>query len=274
MNEQVSLNEVLVKTSYLTQITEPTNIGLDNPIGFGSGFIVDYNNTKLFVTADHTIHMDDYKFGVEQRTWKDYIVSIFNNYSDPNNFLSTGITPLGGFYYMEKLNLNLPDDMPKPMDISVCIMKEINFKFPFLTNEVRFANGEIIKSGEPKFSIQKECFAEANEEKNYFIFGKIRTKLIDNIRMEWTDTLKESLKFIAKSGDFLLFNTPDFITDYEDWNGLSGSPVFSEDGECVGVLSSVLKDSYSIWVMPILKVKMLIEIAILQEKIESNTTKK
>lgn len=79
MEDQVSLNEFLVKTSYLTQITELDNKILDNPIGFGSGFIVEYDNDKFFVIADHTIHIDDYKGEVEERTWKDYTVSIFNN---------------------------------------------------------------------------------------------------------------------------------------------------------------------------------------------------
>lgn len=273
MEDEVSLNEVLVKTSYLIQITEPNDKNLESPIGYGSGFIVDYDNYKLFVTADHTVHIDDYAEEFEQRTWKDYVISIFNNYTDPKNFLSTSITALGGFYYMEQLNLDKPDDMPKPVDISVCIIKDINFKFPFLTNEVRFLNGETIKAGERKFAIKKECFCEIMESKNYFVFGKIRTKLINEIRMEWTDTLKESLKFVCQSGDYYLFNTSKLITDIEDWAGLSGSPVISEDGECIGVLCDVLKNSTSIWVMPISKVKMLIEIAISQEKIEEDNKK-
>jgi hypothetical protein len=267
MDDQISLNEVLVKTSYLTQITEPDNKNLDNPIGFGSGFIVQYDNDKFFVTADHTIHIDDYKGGVEERTWKDYIVSIFNNYTDTNNFLSTVITPLDGFYYMEQFHLDKPENLPRPVDISVCKMKEIHLQYPFLTDQALFTNGEIINAGEQKLYIKKECFVEPNKDKNYFVFGKIRTKLIDNIRMDWRNTLKESLKFISNSGDFFLFNTPNVITDNEEWEGLSGSPVISEDGECVGVLCDVLENSNSIWVMPISKVKMFIEVAIQQEKI-------
>lgn len=269
MEEQVSLYEVLVKTSYLTQITEPDNKLLDHPIGFASGFIVEYNGDKFFVTADHTIHIDDYNEGIEERTWKDYIISIFNNYTDPENCLSTVITPLGGFFYMEQLHLNKPDNLPRPIDVSVCKMKSIHFQYPFLTDQVTFANEETIKVGEQKFTIKKESFSDPVEYTNYFIFGKIRTKLIDNIRMDWQNTLKESLKFAAKTGDFYLFNTPDLITDDEEWEGLSGSPVISEDGDCVGVLCDVLKNSNSIWVMPISKVKLLIEVAIQQEKVNN-----
>ncbi len=269
MKDQVSLHEILVKTSYLTQITEPDNLQLDNPIGFGSGFIVEYEQDKFFVTADHTIHIDDYKGETEERTWKDYVIAIFNNYTDPNNFLSTIITPLGGFYYMEQFHLDKPENLSRPVDVSVCKMKDRHFQYPFLTDQVTFTNGETIKVGEQKLTIKKECFSDPNKDKNYFIFGKIRAKLVDNIRMDWQNTIKETIKYKSNTGDFFLFNTQELITDKDDWEGLSGSPVISEDGECVGVLCDVLVNSNSLWVMPISKVKMLIEVAIQQEKINA-----
>ena len=58
MKEEVTLFEILVKTSYLIQITEPDN--LENLVSFGSGFIVEYDENKFFVTADHNLHFDDY----------------------------------------------------------------------------------------------------------------------------------------------------------------------------------------------------------------------
>ena len=60
MEESVTLHEILVKTSYLTQITEPEDKALENPIGFASGFIVEYENDKFFITADHIVHFDDF----------------------------------------------------------------------------------------------------------------------------------------------------------------------------------------------------------------------
>jgi hypothetical protein len=266
---QITLFEVLVKTSYQTQITEPDDEICANPIAFGSGFIVRFDNDDFFVTADHTVHLDDYRKGeMEQRVWKDYVVAIFNNFTPPENFLSTVVTPLGGFYYMEQFHLDRPSDIPKPVDVSVCKMKAIHFTYPFLTDEVHFANGEIIKGGQSKFKIQKESFSDPNIESDYFVYGKIRTKIIDNIRLYRDSTLKECLKFISKFGDYYLFNTSEIIIDEEDWEGLSGSPIISDEGECVGVLCDVLKNSRSIWVMPISKVKLLIEVAVQQEKLE------
>jgi len=168
---------------------------------------------------------------------------------------------------MEQFNLDKPENLPRLVDLSVCKMKAIHLEYPFLTDQVLFANGEIIKAGEQKITIKQECFSEPNVNKNYFVFGKIRTKLIDSIRIDWENTLKECLKFVSHFGDFFLFNTEDMITDKQEWEGLSGLPIISEDGECVGVLCDILEGSNSIWVMPISKVKMLIEVAIQQETI-------
>jgi len=246
----------MVKTSYLTQITAPEDKGVEHPIGFGSGFIVRHNsNEQFFVTADHTIHPDDSDGEIEQRTWKDYTISVFTNYVDPANPLSTPIIPLGGFYYAEEFDLLKPEKMPRLVDVSLCKLKDINLQYPFLTDEVSFLNGELIKAGENKFAIMEECFAEPNVDKEYFVFGKVRAKLIDVIPMQWENTIKEDIKFISQAGDYLLFNAPAIITDKADWKGLSGSPVLSKEGYCVGVLCDVLENSSSVWVMPFILLK-------------------
>ena len=264
----LSIYEVLVKTSYQTQITESQDKECSNPVAFGSGFIVEFDDTNFFVTADHTVHLDDYG-EKEERTWKDYVVSIFNNFSPPENFPSTIVTPLGGFYYMEQSHLDKPDTMPKPVDITVCVMKQKHFQYPFLTTGINFSESDKIKSGEQKFTIKPECFTDPNTNDTYFVFGALKTEIKDNIIVEREFTLKHNLKFISQNDDFYLFNTPDLITDKNDWKGLSGSPVLSEEGECVGVICDVLENSNSIWVMPISKVKMLIKVAIRQEELEN-----
>lgn|GEM_PF-832542 len=265
----ISIYEVLVKTSYQTQITEPDDKECANPVAFGSGFIVEFNGINFFVTADHTIHLDDYE-EKEERTWKDYVVSIFNNYSPLENFLSTVVTPLGGFYYMEQFHLDKPNTMPKPVDITVCVMKQKHFQYPYLTTGINFSESDKINPGEQKYKIKPECFAEPNTNDTYCVFGAVKTEIRDNIKVNREFTLKHSLKFVSKNGDFYLFNTPTEISDKKDWKGLSGSPVLSEIGDCVGVICDVLENSQSIWVMPISKVKMLIEVAIQQEALENS----
>lgn len=258
---QISLQELLVKTSYQTQTTEPTDKLCEKPLAFGSGFIVKYENEQYFVTADHNLHLDDHKSALNVRTGKEYVVSIFTNYTPPDNLLSTVVTPLGGFYYMEQFCLEKPEEANEIIDITLCKMKDLNLQYPFLCDDVQF-------SKQNKLTIPIECFNEPQADKNYFIFGQIKTRIV-GVRVEREKTVKECLRFISKAKDYFLFNASETITDLEEWEGLSGSPVISEDGDCVGVLCSVNEKSKAIWVMPINKVKILIEIAFQEEKLES-----
>jgi len=264
--QQIPLCEVLVKTAYQTQITYPDDKNCEKPIGYGSGFIVRYKNVPFFITADHVIHGDDYH--LKGRTGIDCVISIFNNVRPEADFVSTLVTPLGGFYYMERFDLLKPEDIPELIDISLCIMKPINFQYPFLTEEVHF-HEITVKPGEHKYQIPENLLVEPNEEVNYFVYGKIKHQM-KGIVLYREDTLKEGLRYVCKSGDYHLLNTSDVITDYNDWAGLSGSPVLSESGECIGVLCSILENSNSLWVMPVNKIKMLMDIALMQEEYINN----
>ncbi|KAA6320454.1 hypothetical protein EZS27_029779 [termite gut metagenome] len=266
-HKSIPLCEILVKTTYQTQITHPTDKACEKPISYGCGFIVKYKKMLFFITADHTVHFDDYNNETKksERTGTDYVISIFNNVRPENDTISTVVTPLGGFYYMERFNILKPDDALELIDVSLCIMKPINFQYPFLTDQVHFGSFTV-NAGESKLSIQEELFVEPKTDVNYFVYGKIKYQM-KGISLYREDTLKEGLKYISKSGDYYLLNTPQIINDYEDWAGLSGSPVLNENGECIGVLCIVNKETNSIWVMSINKVKMLMDIALVQEQL-------
>ena len=260
----ITLIEVLAKTSYQVQITELTNKEFDRPIAFGSGFLVNYKNELIFVTADHNIHIEDYE--IYERTGIDNNVSIFNNISKKEEF-STLLTPVGPFYYMEKFDILKPDDKPELFDVAICIVDKKKLKAPFLTEQINDHKGEIlVKPNEPKFTFSENQFAEPKKDDDYFIYGKIRPK-IKTVFLHRTDTWKENITFIKKSGDYLLFNTDKIITDEKDWSGLSGSAVLNQDGNCVGVLCSINENTKSIWVKPMEKIKTLMDVAILQEEI-------
>lgn len=264
--QPISLLEVLVKTHYHTVTTEPGNVDSDKYICHGSGFMVQYKNVIFFVTADHVLHPDDYDSDIRIRTGVDNTVSIYNNFRPDTDEITTVCTPLGGFYYMEGFNLAKPDELPDLIDVTVCIMKKINFEYPFLTDEKEFQDKDTGR-GQCKFILTEANFAEPDANNSYFIYGKIRTRL-KGVMLYRENTLKENLKYVYKSGDYFLLNTPDVISDISEWAGLSGSPVFDNSGNCIGVLCSVSPGSNSIWVMPLEKVKLLMDIAIMQENIQ------
>lgn len=263
--EPTSILEVLVKTHYHTVTTEPGNLDSDKYICHGSGFMVQYKNVVFFITADHVLHFADYESENKIRTGIDNVVSIYNNVRPDTNAISTVCTPLGGFYYMDGFNLTKPNELPELIDVAVCVMKPISFQYPFLTDEKEFQDKEKA-TGQPKFILTEANFTEPDTDNNYFIYGKIKTQM-KGLMLYRENTLKENLKYVYKSGDYYLLNTPDIITDIDEWSGLSGSPVFDNHGLCIGVLCSVSPNSNSIWVMPFEKVKLLMDIALMQEQI-------
>lgn len=261
----IPLFEMLVKTTYLTQSTHPTDKNFSKHQYFGCGFMVKYKDRKFFVTADHNLHPEDYfnEDKVIKRSGIDYTISIFNNVQSEDQELSTIITPLSGFHYMEKIKLDKPKDLPELMDVCVSIMKPINLEYPFLTNEIDYF-GMKVNGGEDKFCFIEEMLVNPTEDHQYFIFGKIKTKM-KGIRLEREACLKPYLKYICKSGDYYLLETQEEVV-YEKWAGLSGSPVLSQEGNCIGVLSSVLPGTKRICVLANDKMKMLLDLAIMEEQ--------
>ena len=138
---KVTLIEVLAKTTYQVQITKSSNKEFDRPIAFGSGFLVNYKNELIFVTADHNIHIEDYE--LYERTGIYNVASIFNNISKKEEF-STLLTPVGPFYYMEKFDITKPNEKPELFDVAICLMNKEKIEAPFLTEQINDHNGNVL----------------------------------------------------------------------------------------------------------------------------------
>jgi hypothetical protein len=266
IEKEMSLLEFLMRTNYMTQISEPEDKTCEKYVGFGSGFIVSYKEHYFFITADHTVNFDDdHNNRQSNRSHKNYIVSIFNNVSHPENTLTTLLTPLGGFYYFDKLTLS---DFDKNninvelVDVALCILKEKQFENPFFIDE-DISQRKDFNQRKNKVIISEQTFGEASEEQTYYIYGTIKAK-INGIRLDREKTLKKELIYKGKSGDYYLLNTDNPI-DYNEWAGLSGSPVISNEGKCIGVVCSVLPDSKSIFIAPMNDVKRFMDYALLNE---------
>ena len=58
-----------------------------------------------------------------------------------------------------------------------------------------------------------------------------------------------------------------------DWKGLSGSPVFNEDGNLVGMLNEVVDGKQSLYVTPIKCILKLIDYYLAVEECSTNRDK-
>lgn len=259
-NTTYNLLDYLAKTSYFIKISEKTKH--EKPIAYGTGFFVNYKNNCFFLTADHNIHLNDHDLNV--RTGLDNNVEIFNNLSNKEKF-ETLVTPISGFYYMESIDITKPNQNPELFDVALSLVDKSNLTSPFLTDDniISETGEQITKPGENKIQFLEEQLVVPNTNDIYFIFGKIKPNL-NGLFLHRKFSLKENIKYIEPFGDYLLFNTESIITDYEDWAGLSGSPVVNQIGGCVGVLCSINVNTKSLWIKPFSKIKPLMDLAILQ----------
>lgn len=237
-------------------IFSPEDKELLNPIIFGSGFFVSYKGNFFLVTADHNLHFDDYD-KKEERTGREYIVAIINNV---NKDLTTVLTPLGGFYYAEQLSVD--KNTVNLVDISVCLLKDINFKQPFLTHEISINdNSQIIIPAklEKKFYDATQ-FDSPDINQKYSIYSVIHND-INGIKGIRANALFSDISYSSTHSNNHIFIFPNEVN--EDLRGMSGSPIFDYKGNIVGVINRI--NGQGIWATPIEYATMLMDLAIKNE---------
>ena len=234
--------------------------------GWGSGFILEHKGRKFFTTCDHNLHMlDDFANG--ERSGEDFQIAIIANYNDPQTPLSTGFVTIPGFYYFDSFDLNTPEIMDLK-DIAFAELKKA-MPLPLLTNQLNHYDGSVaVKAGELKLFIQEETISEAKVGKDYVLTGCICNRIVDDIRMERRTTFREGIKYTGRThmGSFMVFENPDII-NVEEWEGLSGSPIFDEDGKLVGMVNEVVDGGKEIYVTPISHILRFIDYAISIENV-------
>lgn len=262
IQREFSITEILVKTTYQVTISKEKSFQ-SKPIAWGAGFFINYRGELFFITADHNIHIEDHK--KNERTGIDNHLGVLNNVTDRSK-LSTMITPIGGFYYMESFDISKEDLNPQLIDVAISLVNRELFEAPFLTDEDIKDHDlhSLVSPNEEKFEFLDEHIIEPSCEDLYYIFGKIKPEF-KGLMLHRENTFKNNLKYIDSYGNYLLLNTEEEISDYDDWSGLSGSPVLNQEGKCIGVLCSVTEGTKSVFVKPFKKIIPLLDTIILQE---------
>ena len=58
------------------------------------------------------------------------------------------------------------------------------------------------------------------------------------------------------------------IIDYQQWAGLSGSPVFNNEGKLLGMLLRVEDGGHAVWIKPISEIVKLLDYSLTIEKLD------
>ena len=262
----MTLLEYFWKTSHQIVILSPgENNENSDIVGWGSGFILKYKERFFFITCDHNLHMDDYDN--EQRTGIDYNIGLICNCKHPNEMLSMGLITIPGFYYFEYL-----DGMyPELLDLKDLAFAEIKFPLPLpiYTNRLLDFDGEtiIVAEGETKLFIDESSIGIPNTNDEYIITGCIRNEICNGIRMNRQNTFRDQIVYTGEKycNSYLVFENPTQVV-YDDWKGLSGSPVFNNNGNLIGMLNRVVEETSHLYVTPIQTILCFIDYTINHEK--------
>lgn len=215
----------------------PGDVNSSEIEGWGSGFFLKYKGILYFVTCDHNVHLlDDFENG--ERCGEDYNIAVIANVKGKDEPLSSGFLTLPSFVYYDKYDIDLPE-AKELIDVAFTEVKE-PIPIPLLTNMLCDIDGNIlVNHGEEKLILSDAAIDYARADDSYIVTGCIRNKISNSVRMDRCTTFRNDIKFTGrKELGCLIFSVP-YTVIYEDWIGLSGSPVFSEEGHIVGMLKEV-----------------------------------
>lgn len=222
-----------------------------NVVGWGSGFVLMHGNANYFITADHCIHPKDFEEGT--RTGEQNRVFVCNNIinrKDQGN-IQTELFKDGWSYCAI---IDLKSDIPEILDIiDLAYYKFNKFPYPLYTTELlKEYDGQLYKlcdENRLKFAINSECSSDFSDDMFYIVSGicnnEMRTELLNTREAK----VIEDMRFTGynSEGNAVLIANESLDPDY--CSGLSGSPVFDNNGYFVGMLIRVAENN-TLTVMP------------------------
>lgn len=269
------LLEVLTRTRFQIFTFSMGNMKAGGyPDGAGSGFMLLHKGKTIFVTADHVCHPFDHKPGVTQRVFMDKEVGLVNNFikKDEKGVDIPILTPIGEFYYFDQFQFT-PDLQFKdfrPFDATFAILGEDRFQNPFLSEPLYVQNGDDVPGGLPMIHIPSETVIQPNPTDRYICYGHTNHRLADDgIHLAWDVSHHEDMVYAGENGDYFVLTPAEPIVKHE-WGGISGAPVFNQEGGLLGILCGGIPQYNIIFVMKMHKVLKLIDSTLTIEDLQRN----
>lgn len=231
----------------------------------GSGFILDFEGHKIFVTAGHvaTSHHDG-AFS------DDKLLTIQTNticQDEGTGQAGCILVTVGGVVSTTAHRVDMATGDIRTIgvvDVSFAQLDSTRTNAPFVTQRITI-EGANVQYREPKQCISYDDVIEVNHEDEYSVFGRVHlsfgnsngqhilnSEVIFHTGLKYTGTIRDMV--------VLKYGKPVVVAD---WKGLSGSPVLNQDGKLIGVACSVDPIANTLHVMPIQKIKPLIQAEIL-----------
>jgi len=225
------------------------------PESWGSGCIVKYKNRLFVLSVAHVTDIDgkivcletnQQTEGLQSKLYHVGSLCYFDTYKVPDNVHELEIKAF------EDLNLTFDETL----DITFCELKE---NIEFLQPEWDFGAYKV--DAGVKVCLNLETAGEPNEKSQYGFCGRVRPEF-NGVVSKTEVTIKLDLEYKGTHGRFHIFHAPETIKDENDYKGCSGAPVLEETGKLVGLASSIIPGTKTIFAFSIKECKRLLDIAL------------
>lgn len=274
------LNEAIWRNHYQLLVSDKTDTNCLDPI-CGSAFRLLYRDRIWIVTADHVIHPDIHGIDLRKRQGEshpyEYNYFILNNVNVREK-LETILTSIFGFYYFDRIDA-LPEfsdqeiieagitieDLFSRLDIAFCEQTK-EFPYPMSTHSLQDSNGNVIvKEGLVKLAIPPEAIAEPTPKDTYYNYGVICNGCSNGVLFKRKNAMYCNLKYNGFEDFLYKFQYP-YQIKLEEWESLSGSAFFNQEGKVVGMVIRVSPETNIVWVVPIKYILRFIDYSIYFEQ--------
>lgn len=239
---------------YQIMVSKPYARHFGDPLGYGSGFIIQLGERKYFLTAEHVTSAKEERDFVE---WgPENLVGVPTGVNDEKEWRSS-VVRMGGWFTTVNLKpKNISGEgqtWPQVMDFTYCDANRLDEKcmtYGFFDPKRAFAIGSGIKKSyfsEAEFILDKDTLADHD----YFVIGTILGLDTKKLEMNPQHKIHPLLRFNRIQDEEIVLETPDIIDKNKDWAGLSGAPVVTSEGHVIGMLLRVVDGGREIFVKPL-----------------------
>lgn len=275
---QLTVNEVIWRCHHQLVVYEKGKTDFTNPI-FGSCFLLRYREHCFLVTADHVIHYDDHlsEKQHEKRSEQEYEYFLVNNIRCRNSEGEPGnmMTSLYGFHFedifkygemsefteqeLKECGATVWDFVEKHDVAFMCI--DNGLPIPCIHDELKSSSGQILSpANAPSLSVTPDSISMEvpSENDEFYIYGYVNNRISGGIRFDRDVALHGHLHFSSlNDGLYKLYSERKVVK--EEWEALSGSAVFNQNGLVVGMAVRIFEDDDVVWVMPIKSILEMID---------------
>ncbi len=271
--------ELLLRTHF-TLVTAVKGSNLEDVIGYGSGFMMSYRGYNFFVTAAH-VNEPTWSISSKIKMIMDNDVAIVTHIvTNQNGKMMTLYIPIGKFLYINEIKIDPSktdilkvmedaEQTPIPVDVAVAMVEERPGVFTFNDFIVQDEeNGDW--EAKSKIIIPYESVMKPDAEDHYFVYGRVkfdhRTDE-DGVPYIYSEPrCHPDMEYVTTiDGNVHVFRATEDVI-YEDWAGISGSPVLNPEGYIVGIASSVINGSPYLLALDINVVRPLFDMLILEKE--------